>query len=149
MGIDDPATWYFKEQLTAFAMVAEMRFGESYCLRYNPDDQQSPSTDFDSRFAGREKLVALYAMGARQADLLSEYVCLYRVLEAADGANGVTFIKQHLGGIQSRDFGYLGVAPVPLSGGKWTNAFAVYRRRAIREVARLRASGASDSGVAG
>lgn len=110
MGGDHPTLWYFKEQLIAFAMVAEMRFGESYLLRYDPDDSRSPGTDFDSRFAGREWLVSLYAMGTRQADLLSEYLCLYRVLEAADGRNGLDFIGRHLGEIRDRDFGYPGAA---------------------------------------
>jgi hypothetical protein len=30
----------------------------------------------------------MYAIAARQADLLAEYLCLYRVLEGADGQNG-------------------------------------------------------------
>ena len=138
---ENATLWYFRDQLLAYEAVAEMRFGGSYLLRYDPYDPRSPTTDFDSRFRGRESMVSLYAMAARQADLLSEFLCLYRVLEAADGANGTAFIGQHLGEIFDRDFGYLGVAGTLLAADEWTNAFDVYRRRARNELARLRSLG--------
>jgi hypothetical protein len=138
---ENATLWYFRDQLLAYEAVAEMRFGNSYLLRYDPYDPRSPTTDFDSRFLGRESLVSLYAMAARQADLLSEFLCLYRVLEAADGANGTAFIGQHLGEILDRDFGFLGVAATLLGADEWTNVFDVYRRRARNELARLRSLG--------
>ena len=138
---ENATLWYFRDQLLAYEAVAEMRFGSSCLLRYDPYDPRSPTTDFDSRFRGRESMVSLYAMAARQADLLSEYLCLYRVLEAADGAKGTAFIGQHLAQILDRDFGYLGVAAILPGDDEWTNAFDVHRRRPRNELARLRSLG--------
>lgn len=144
---DDTAFWYFDNLLGAFSAAAEARFGDSYCLRYN-DEVGSPATDFSQRFAGREQHVTLYAMATRQADVLTEYLCLYRVLEAADGGKGVTFVSQELDSALSRDFGVLRVIP-QLRHDEWTNAFEVYRGRASLKLQQLRSAGAmSDEDIA-
>ena len=80
--------YYWQTLNQCYGTAAELRFNGSYVIRYDDEDAAAPSTDFATRFSGREELVALYAMATRQADILSEYLCLYRVLEAADGANG-------------------------------------------------------------
>src|SRR5438445_738386 len=79
------------DSLTAvYGSAAELRFNGSYVIRYGGEDP-APVTDFIHRFIGREELVSMYAMAARQADQLSEYLCLYRILEAADQRNGKIF----------------------------------------------------------
>jgi hypothetical protein len=134
----DGAWWYFNDLLPAFYAAAEIRFGESYSIRYELSEDHPPSTDFGTRFGGREDLIRLYAMAARQADLLSEYLCLYRVLEARDGSNGIAFAEANLPAIRTQDFGVLRVYRTP---DDWTNAFEVYRQRAKRELRRLRRRG--------
>jgi hypothetical protein len=141
------ATWYYEDVGNAYSAAAEIRFGESYVLRYD-DERGAPGTDYTQRFAGRENLVALYAMASRQADLLSEFLCLYRVIEAADGTNGLKFLTAHLRDFASFEFGMLRVIrPRSLRG--WGNAFTVYRRRARQHLKHLEASGiSSDEQVA-
>lgn len=78
--------------------AADLRFNGCWGMRYElenawpgydePASTAAISTRFRKRFSGREELLALYAMAARQADAMGEYLCLYRVLEAADGRNG-------------------------------------------------------------
>src|SRR5690606_9777270 len=86
---------YWDSLSIAYTATAELRFGESYVLRYN-EEPDAPGLDFAQRFAGREEAVSLYAMAARQADVLAEYLCLYRVLEYADGQNGRSFAAAEL-----------------------------------------------------
>lgn len=144
----DSAHWYFDNLGTAFLAAAEARFGDSYCLRYDDEDRSAPGTDFTRRFAGREHQLALYAMAARQADILTEYLCLYRVLEAADGTNGMEFASEQLGAILTRDFGTLRIIPHGRPDAA-TNAFEVYKERAARHIEALRRRGvASDREIA-
>lgn len=87
-------------------------------------------------------------MASRQADLLSEFMCLYRVVEAADGTNGTAFLTVHVRDLASHDFGALRVIRQRSTRG-WVNAFSVYRRRAHQHFRRLQASGiSSDEEVA-
>ncbi len=139
----DPARWYFDDLRKAFSAAAEIRFGESYCVRYGITEDRPPSTAFETRFAARQRLVSLYAMAARQADVLSEYLCLYRLLEARDRSNGKAFAAANLASIGGHDFGVLRVYR---SHDNWVNAFEVYRRRAGRELARLRRDGIATPG---
>lgn len=127
---EDADHWYFRHVQLAHAAAVELRFGGSYCLRYEPEDDRSPGTDFARRFAGREGLLALYAMASRQADVLAEYLCLYRVLEGADGGKGMAFAAANLGRVLTHDYGVLPVFPDTAGHGKFVDAFDVYRRRA-------------------
>ena len=104
----DGALWYFDDLLKSFYAAAEIRFGESYCVRYDLTEDHPPTTDFTTRFVGKENLVRLYAMAARQPDVLSEYLCLYRLLEARGGSNGTSFIESTLRTIGRYDFGRSG-----------------------------------------
>lgn len=141
------ATWYYQDVALGYDAAAEIRFGESYVLRYD-DERGSPGTNFSQRFAGRENLVNLYAMASRQSDLLAEFLCLYRVVEAADGSNGTTFLTAHLADVSSHPFGTLRVIR-PRSSRGWVNAFTVYRRRARRLLRHLQKVGiSSDEQVA-
>jgi hypothetical protein len=133
---------YWEALNASYNAAAQMRFSYAYALRYD-DSHGAPSTDFATRFADREELIVLYAMAARQPDLLSEYLCLYRLLEAADDKNGKTFSAQHLSEIATRDFGALRVVDSPL-GPNEINAFEEYRTRASAELKRLAAQGDSD-----
>jgi hypothetical protein len=88
----------------------------------------------------------MYAMAARQADLLAEYLCLYRVLEGADGTNGTTFSTNELPALLGRDFGVLCVISDWWHEGEqlWTNVFELYKHRARLELGRLNAAGIAD-----
>lgn len=133
---------YWQALNTAYSAAAELRMTYAYVLRYDQEDT-APSTDFTARFAGHEELVVLYAMAARQADVLTEYLCLYRILEAADGQNGKTFSATHLADVATKDYGELRVI-VRLFDDEELNAFEVYRNRAENELNRLRLEGIVD-----
>jgi hypothetical protein len=136
----DWTLWYWQSLNQAYAAAAELRFNGSYVIRYD-GESAAPSTDFSQRFAGREALVALYAMAARQPDVLAEYLCLYRVLEAADGQNGKVFAALTLVDLPATEFGELVVVGDDLDAESAPNAFEVYRTRALEELARLAADG--------
>jgi hypothetical protein len=137
---------YWGELSAVYDSVVELRFHGCYGMRYieepwdwYPESEVTyhPTTEFRDRFGGREQLVTLYAMATRQADALSEYLCLYRVLESADGSNGKHFAQEHIGEILRRDFGELRVFGIDSE--SWTNAFRLYQHRARLEVGRLQA----------
>ena len=133
--------WAYWQALNgAYSAAAELRFNGSYVVRYG-DEEDAPATDFSLRFAGREELVGLYAMAARQADLLSEYLCLYRVLEAADTRNGSAFAAQALPRLATTDFGVLKVIGLDGRYDTAPNAFDVYQQRALQEMAAVAADG--------
>jgi len=122
--------FYWENVNTAYYATAENRFQDSYILRYD-GEPTSPSTRFKERFNGREDRVSLYAMAARQFDILSEYLCLYRVIEAADQGNGKTFVENHLPRLPDHDFGELIVAPTGGSSPAISfNAFEFLREQA-------------------
>lgn len=132
--------WHWDSLNTGYCAAADLRFNGSYVLRYD-DEECAPDTDFTTRFRGREALVSLYAMAARQPDLLAEYLCLYRILEAADGTNGKAFIGANLARLAGYDFGDLSIVADDLADCSFVNAFEVYRERAQQELARLAATG--------
>jgi hypothetical protein len=135
--------FYWETINSSLAAAAELRFNGDYCLRYQ-SDYPDPGTNFTERFAERAGLLALYAMAARQADPLTEYLCLYRVLEGADGFNGMTFATAHLDEIAEADFGLLRILPPwgDEGGTVYTSAFELYRYRARLELIRLARLGA-------
>jgi hypothetical protein len=136
----DWTLWYWQSLNQAYAAAADLRFNGSYVIRYD-DEADAPSTDFSTRFAGREELVALYAMAARQPDVLAEYLCLYRVLEAADNQNGKAFAASRLTNLATTEFGELLVIGDDLDLESAPNAFEVYKNRALEELIRLAADG--------
>jgi hypothetical protein len=129
--------WYWEHLNMAYAAAAELRFNGSFVLRYDEAIDGSPDTSFSDRFRGREQLVSMYAMAARQADPLSEYLCLYRLLEAADGRNGRTFTQATIKRLDTYAFGELRVVGPDDSYENATNAFEIYRKRALDEVMSL------------
>jgi len=136
--------FYWESLNQSYGAAAELRFQGSYVIRYDNEDATAPRTAFSDRFAGREEWVALYAMAARQADVLAEYLCLYRVLEAADNANGKSFTENNLSRLATHDFGDLRVIGDDMTYESSVNAFEAYRARAQAELARLRTGGVSD-----
>lgn len=133
---------YWQALNESYAGASDLRFNGSYVLRYGEEeDPPDPliGADFTQRFAGREERVSLYAMAARQVDLLMEYLCLYRVLESADGSNGKKFIGSTLHRIERYDFGVLRVVGFDMKYTTAPNAFEVYKERALREMASLSA----------
>ncbi len=135
---------YWQSLNDSHGAAAEIRFGGPYVIRYGLPDTTPPSTNFTERFRGREDRVGLYAMAARQPDSLSEYVCLYRLLEAADRSNGKTFAAEILPAIVSHDFGMLPVIGIDGKYQNAVNAFEVYKTRAAEELARLEREGVDD-----
>ena len=133
---------YWDALNASFGATAELRFGASYVVRYD-EGTGSPSTNFAARFQGRDEFIVLYAMAARQPDLLAEYLCLYRLLEAADGKNGTVFSASCLADVGTKDFGELRVVLDVLAGTE-VNAFEVYREQAQEELLRLTQAGVTD-----
>ncbi len=131
---------YWQALNGSYGAAAELRFNGSYVIRYD-DDEGAPTTAFSLRFAGREELVGLYAMAARQVDILIEYLCLYRVLEAADTGNGTAFASNALASLAATDFGVLKVVGIEGSYDTAPNAFDVYKQRALDEIAALNDTG--------
>jgi hypothetical protein len=135
--------WYWESLNMSLGAAADLRFNGSYVIRYE-DEARAPSTDFSSRFAGREQWVALYAMAARQPDPLSEYLCMYRVLEAADHGNGKGFSAANLPLIGGHDFGHLKLIADVLEDVPAVDGFEIYKRRALTELRRLKDAGVND-----
>lgn len=140
----DAGLGYFHSLHDAFLMLTEMRIGGAVGLRYC--DDRPGLTEFESRFSNRTEPLALYAMATRQVDTLSEYLCLYRVLEWAQKDNAKLWIENHLALIASYDFGEL-EAWRPFSDSP-VDAFAVYRNRAITQLEALHREGLSDRQIA-
>ena len=132
------ALQYWESVGAALGAAADLRFGASYCLRYE-SDYPDPGTNFTERFRGREEFVAMYAMAARQADILAEYLCLYRVLEGADMSNGMTFSERVLPTLLEWDFGLLRVIPTFTYSGPdgYIDVFALYKHRARMALHRI------------
>jgi hypothetical protein len=137
----DDTPWYFQNLNGAFAAAAELRFGgDTIVLRYRQED--GPGTEFSSRFAGREGMVNLYAMATRQADVLSEYLCLYRILEADDSMNGKTSAAARLPDLPRHPFGEFYVYQQGFGmAEKYIDVFGAYRERALTEIRRIRRRG--------
>jgi hypothetical protein len=133
--------WYWQSLNQAYGAAAELRFNGSYVIRYDAEEEGSPNTDFSVRFRGREELVGLYAMAARQPGLLAEYLCLYRVLEAADMQNGRAFAASVLAAVTSKDFGDLRAVGDDDCYESAPNVFEIYRDRAREELRRLATEG--------
>jgi hypothetical protein len=127
-------------------MVAtDLRVGnEAVALRYDDEDPRLPL--FSKRFSGLEEPLSMYAMATRQVDWMSEYLCLYRVLEWVKKDNGKPFISAHLGDVETYDFG-------ALCAHSWmtddaVDVFGEYRSRAWARITALRHQGRSDVDIA-
>lgn len=133
-----------------FSTLVDLRFTDGIRLRYA--EHGDPLTRFEERFPGvRRQLLALYAMAMRQVDTLGTYLCLYRVLECADGKNGKQFIEKNLVQIHAYDFGTLMTKGLTAPGGPTAvdyDVFESYRDQAVQRVADLRAEGKSDKQLA-
>ena len=114
-----------------------------FVMRYDEDDAPA-LTRFEDRFPNRSEVLGLYAMATRQVDVLSEYLCLYRVLEAPrderkpSSPPASTFYETY-------DFGSLTATEVL---GTTADVFDVYRQRALDRLEVLRHSLPSDTDVA-
>ena len=139
-----PGMDYFDTVAAALSMVMDVRFGDVVELRYYSDEPKLPR--FNRRFAGRESRLALYAMATRQVDLLSEYLCLYRVLETPGRDDGIAFIENHLAEIGRHDFGVLYTHDAVT--GRGPNVFEVYRQRALTRLGKLRNEGKDTGAIA-
>lgn len=130
--------FYWDAVAQSLDAAATLRFNESFRFRYF-DPDETVHADFATRFSKGRQRVRLYAMATRQADVLSEYLCLYRLLEAADGTNGKTFASECLDHLDRHDFGNLEVVNEMRVNGDHvcTNVFEMHRLRAMVEIYRL------------
>lgn len=125
---------YWENLSLAHWVVAERRFGCSYLLRYDDERPGGAGPEFSIRFPddNARQRVALYAMAARQFDVMSEYLCLYRLLECADGKHGMKFSAKNIEQLEGFDFGSLYLAEDYDS--SEVNAFAQLKARALAEL---------------
>lgn len=138
-----PGLWYYAALEQALGMATEIRVGEAVELRYSEDDDAMAR--FESRFADVLEPLTLYAMATRQVDILTEYLCLYRVLEWPNRDNGKPFIADHLDSVRTHDFGDLYAL---VTFGDPVNVFGVYQDRAAKRIDRLTRSGLDAGGIA-
>ena len=75
-----------------------------------------------------------------------EYLCLYRVLEWADRANGTRFVAGHLDQLAVFNFGTL--ESLPDLGTDPIGVFERYRFRASERIAAMRAEGLDNEAIA-
>lgn len=138
-------TLYYQSLGTALSQAVDIRLGlHGLVMRYDEDDAPL-LTRFEERFADRSEVLGLYAMATRQVDVLSEYLCLYRVLEAPGHDDGKPFVASHLSQLETYDFGSLAASEFP---GSSVDVFDIYRRRALDRLAGLRRTLPADTGVA-
>ena len=126
---------YWENIEATLDVAADARFGDSYVVRYDRSGD-APRTDFTQRFQGFEDRVSMYAMAARQPDLLVQYLLLYRILEAADGGNGKAYVDAKLEAAMQREWGRLElVHSLDLS---LTDVFRLWQHQADIELWRIR-----------
>jgi hypothetical protein len=134
---------YFHELAVALESVNALRLGPMGYVEFRYDTSEYLSSTGDPvvrlNYSGRYGLAAqevhLYSLALRQIDPLSEYLCYYRVIESASRSNGLGWLEQNLGRLESARFGMLSAGPGDPRKRRRVNLFTVLRRRAI---ARLR-----------
>lgn len=131
---EDEALAYYNTVESTLTEAADLRIGDGApVLRY----VEFPGLlELRQRFAGVEEPLALYAMATRQVEALSEYLCLYRVLEWPHKDNGIAYVERHLQSLATYDFGKLWSHRYRSS--RRSNMFARYRARAVSRVDELR-----------
>ncbi|MFJ4031489.1 methylamine utilization protein MauJ [Streptomyces griseoluteus] len=134
-----PAEQQYQQVLEEVARHAhEVRYSDALRMRYADEESEDPLTRFSERFASRGEALALYTTAIRQVDLLSEYIGLYRVLEAPDKDNGKAFITRSLDHVETHDFGRLMTWPLSLQPAEPIEVFGVLRERALGRIEALR-----------
>lgn len=141
---EDQTLGYYNSVESTLAEASDLRLGDGTpTLRYH---EYPRLLTLHPRFAAVAEPLALYAMATRQVEILSEYLCLYRVLEWARKDNGIVYIETHIGQLAKYNFGKLW-AHRAWKEQRW-NIFARYRRRAVRRIAELRARYSTDRDIA-
>lgn len=141
---EDETLGYYGTVESTLAEASDLRLGDgSPALRYL---EYPKLLKLHERFAGVQEALALYAMATRQVEVLSEYLCLYRVLEWARKDNAISYTEAHLKALSTYDFGNLW-AHRYRSERRW-NILGLYRRRALRRLVVLRTRCVSDHNVA-
>lgn len=136
---------YYGSLGAALSQAVDIRLGlHGLEMRYD-EDHATTLTRFEERFTDRSEMLGLYAMATRQVDVLSEYLCLYRVLEAPGRNNGKPFIATHLSLLETHDFGILTASAFP---GSTVDVFDIYRHRALDRLGVLRRTLPTDTDVA-
>lgn len=130
-----PGLNYYDATSQALATAHEIRVGQPVALRY--DEEANPEPDFRTRFAFTGDALGMYAMALRQSDPLTEYLCLYRILEGPDSDNGKAFVRRRLPDLATFDFGHLGTGD---AFGPSIDVFEEHRARAIARLGALHAS---------
>lgn len=102
---EDPRHYYRDALAAAVEQAHSLRYTDGVALRYTPEGD--PLTRFEDRFEGRQEALSLYTAAIRQADFLSEYLGLYRLLEWPRRDNGKKFVAANLDELRDYNFGTL------------------------------------------
>jgi hypothetical protein len=132
---------YLQELMAAMESINLLRFGPVGYVEFRYDTSgylpslQKPIVrlDYTRKYKLAAKQIHLYSFALRQLDPMSEYLCYYRALESASGSNGLKWLEENLGRLESVQFGVL-----PASGDphvthrrRRKNLFALLSRRAV------------------
>lgn len=141
---EDQTLSYYSTVESTLTEATDLRLGDgSPTLRYH---EYPKLLRLHARFLGVEEPLALYAMATRQVEVLSEFLCFYRVIEWVNKDNGKAYVSRHLGALATHDFGKLW-AHRTCKERRW-DIFARYRRRAMRRLSELRTRHGTDQKVA-
>lgn len=89
------STKYYDDLVATLESTYGMRYGFSIVnLLYDDFDEDNENLNFQKRFHGKDEALALYAVATRQADIMMEYLSLYRVVEWLSKSNGIDFINK-------------------------------------------------------
>jgi hypothetical protein len=136
---------YYASVEDMMGSASELRLGDVLLgLRYR---ERPALLRFNPRFAGVEEALGLYTMATRQVEVLSEYLCLYRVLEWAKKDDGIRYAERHMNTLITHDYGELW--GYERGGGlRRRNIFKMYAARCRKRLRELGAQGRSDHEIA-
>lgn len=138
--------WYFHDLVSAWELARDLRHGSLAYIEFrwgHPDLQID--LPYTANYEKAEKELHLYATALKQIDPLSEYLCLYRVLESVHGSNVKTWVANNLDKIRNFNFGDLAY------GVDWErqgDVFSKYKQRALCRLANLRKILSTDQEIA-
>lgn len=125
------AEWYWSAVNEALGAAVEFALGAGILrLRYY-SDEPTLSTDFSTRFDGKEEMLSVYAMASRQTDALSAFLNFYRILESSDRSDGTTAVSRLVPLLGAHHFGDL---PVETPSYEWIDGFERYRSKALANI---------------
>jgi hypothetical protein len=130
---------YFHELDVALESVNALRLGPLGCVEFRHNSSRHLSQhrepvvrlSYRKKYAPVQQEIHLYSLALRQIDPLSEYLYCYRVIESATRSNGLKWLEQNLGHLESARFGILPAIPSDPKKQRRINLFTVLRHRAV------------------